>query len=399
MSGRISLIVCGINHRSGGVEIRQPLQISRGDLPKANVILSKRDGVLESAIVATCNRIEFYMVTDNRHDPFSIIERFYIEFSGLSVDEWKGYFYTKKDRHAADHLFRVAAGVDSMVLGENHIQGQIREAYTSACNVKTAGKILHRLFHQAFRVGKQTRTDTELGRGSCSVSSASVDLLKSRLAEIHNPTIVLIGVNQMIALAASSLNRLGYSNLMFANRTKTKAEALARQYGGTGYPLEDLEILLRQADVVISCTSAKEPLIDVPMLDRVKPLREGKKLMMLDMAVPRDIAVPKDYGQEVEILDLDDVREFIKAANEAKMQAVVKAEEIIERRLDEFIYWYDHARLEPAYNGLDDRADELMRSELSPLFSGLPEQLRTEIEEAIRKYSLKLLKLKLNTGS
>ncbi len=396
MSGRVSLIVCGINHRTGSVEIRQPLQITREELAKANMILSRQDGVLESAIVATCNRIEFYLVTENRQNPFSIIEHFYADFSAVSIDRWKEHFYIKKDRHAADHLFRVAAGVDSMVLGENHIQGQVREAYTSACNVKAAGKILHRLFHQAFRVGKQTRTDTELGRGACSVSSASIELLKSRLAELENPVIVLIGVNQMIALAASALNRLGYSKLSFVNRTKSKAEELAGRYQGTGYPLEELENLIRQADVVISCTSAREPLINKKMIDRLISSRGGRKLIMLDMAVPRDIDVPKNYARQVEVLDLDDVRESIKAANQAKQQAVIKAEEIIERRLDEFIYWYDHARLEPAYNGLARQADELMNSELSPIISGLPEHSRIELEEAIKKYTQKLLKLKSN---
>lgn len=397
MENKISLVVCGINHRTASLEIRQPIQISREDLPRANRLLGTHEEIFESVILATCNRIEFYMVAKPMSDYFRVIENFYSKFASIHVNGLREKFYIKKDRHAADHLFRVAAGIDSMVLGESQIQGQVKEAYTSACNVKTAGKILHRLFHQAFRVGKQTRTDTELGRGACSVSSASVEMLKGRLEKIDNPLILLIGVNQTIALAASALNRLGYTNLIFANRTKSKADQLAAQYQASGHSLSELPFLLEKADIAISCTSAKEPLITQATLSEIADRNPSKKLVIMDMAVPRDFALDKSFHPRIELLDLDDVKDFIKAANQARMQAVVKVEEIIERRLDEFIYWYDHVRHEPTYNGLENKIEELMHTELSNLYSRIPADHIAEFESALKRYSMKLIKLKINS--
>jgi len=181
------LVVCGTNHKSSGLEQREALQIGAEDIARAHAELAQIAGVLEATIISTCNRIEFYLVAELPHHSFDIVTEFYRRFREIDITPQRDVFYVHRGKHAADHLFRVAAGIDSMVLGENQIQGQIKDAYTSACAVKIAGKIIHRLFHHAFRIGKQVRTDTEMGRGACSVSSAATDLLKSNLDKSARP--------------------------------------------------------------------------------------------------------------------------------------------------------------------------------------------------------------------
>ena len=165
--GNWHLVVCGVNHHETSVERREPLQLGREDIASAHAQFSRMAGVKEATIVATCNRIEFYAVTDKTIDVFDLVARFYSRFRQFDLSAMRDDFYIRKNKHAVVHLFRVAAGIDSMVLGENQILGQLKEAYSSACAVKAAGKVLHRLFHQAFRVGKQVRTNTELGKGAC----------------------------------------------------------------------------------------------------------------------------------------------------------------------------------------------------------------------------------------
>ena len=184
------LVVCGVTHQTSTLEEREPLQVGTDELARANTVFARLPQVTESAIVSTCNRIEFYFVTARDQEPLDIVAAFYKELKGLDLEPYRRLFEARKSTHAAEHLFRVATGIDSMVVGETQIFGQIKDSYASACAVKSAGKVIHRLFHQAFRVGKQVRTDTEMGKGACSVSTATVELLKSKLS-IHDRPVIL----------------------------------------------------------------------------------------------------------------------------------------------------------------------------------------------------------------
>jgi glutamyl-tRNA reductase len=194
-----NLIVCGINHGNSTSEDRGPLQIGNDDIARAHSVFSSLPGIMESTILSTCNRIEFYFIKDNESEPFEILRSL---LKNLDVTPLRDKFYIKKGKHVAEHLFKVSAGMDSMVLGENQILGQVKAGYSSACSVKAAGKIIHRMFHQAFRAGKQVRADTEMGKGACSVSTAAVGLAKSKIGKSDRPDILFIGV---ITAALSSL--------------------------------------------------------------------------------------------------------------------------------------------------------------------------------------------------
>jgi glutamyl-tRNA reductase len=391
------LIVCGINHKTSELSDRELLQIGRERIAEANSLLGNLPEVRESAIVSTCNRVEFYLVADRSREALDAVRDFYMRFDGTDVSGIAPKFYAKKGLHVADHLFRVAAGIDSMVLGENQILGQLKDAYSSACSVKSAGKVIHRLFHQAFRVGKEVRADTEMGKGACSISGASVSLLKSRISEMNRPPVLFVGVNQMIFLAASNLLKLGCGELMFCNRTPEKAADFASRFDGTGHSLGELPLLLERADIVITCTSSPRPIISEHMILEAASARNGRRLTVMDMAIPRDVEYSGAAHDDLEVLDLEDVKRFMKNRQDRMLQAVPQAELIIDRKLGEFSYWYNHMLHEPLYNGLEDTFQAIRMEELGPVLSALPPETRAVLDKATRRLVNRLLQIRIRT--
>jgi len=393
------LAVCGINHKTSSLDEREPFQLGREDFAAANAAFSNHNGILESAIVSTCNRVEFYFVAKRDIVPFDIVAEFYKEFKNIDITDRHENFYVKKNKHAVDHLFRVAAGIESMVLGENQILGQIKEAYSSACAVKAAGKIVHRLFHQAFRVGKITRTDTEMGKGACSVSNAAIEMLSERLKNLDNPKILFVGINQMISLAANGLRRLEYNNFAFANRTGSKAVEFASRYNADGYPLGDLPKLLTETDVIITCTGATEAIISASMLDDVVAGGGNRRIIIMDMAVPRDTDIEKDYHDSVEVLDLEDIKHFVADQQAIRAKAIPQVEQIIDRKLGEFNYWFDHVRYEPIYNGIYDAYENIRRDELKTVLENLEPEQSNIVNQATKNLVNKLVQLKIRLSA
>jgi glutamyl-tRNA reductase len=394
------LYVCGINHKSSTLDQREPLQLIQNELSKANAVFGNTHGVMESAIISTCNRVEFYFVADQSHEPFSIVEKFYREYKKLDILSNRGNFYIKKDKHTADHLFRVAAGVDSMIVGENQIVGQLKDAYSSACAVKTTGKVIHRLFHQAFRTGKLVRTDTEMGKGSCSVSSAAVELLKLKIPEIESPKILFVGINQMIALAANGLNNIDGRLFFFANRTEEKAIHFARKFeNASGLSLDEMPTLLPDVDIVITCTGATQSIITQEMIDNALAVNHGRKLLIMDLAVPRDTEIGKDYHPKIKLYDLEDIHEFVKAQQEKREQAIPEAEAIIERKLSEYMYWFGQIHHEPVYNGLDGSFEAIRIQEITPLLDKLSPEMKEQFEDVTKRLVTRLLHIKIRTST
>ncbi len=399
LSGTWQLIVCGISHKTSTIEEREPLGFCREELAAANAALYEFPEIIESCIVSTCNRTEFYFVADKSETPMDIIVSFYQQVKGLDINLLRDKFYMRRNRHAASHLFRVAGGLDSMVLGENQILGQVKEAYSSACAIKTAGKVIHRLFHQAFRVGKQIRSDTEMGKGACSVSSASMELLTSKVNGLQNPTVLFIGVNQMITLAASNLSRSHPGRFLFANRTKEKAEQLALRYGSEGYGLDALPSLLGKADIVITCTGSETPLITASMMHTALKEQNKKKQLIMDMAMPRDVEFDSNQFPTVSVFNLEDVQRYVQAQQRKREAAIPQAEEIVERRLDEFMYWFDHVRHEILSDSIIESFDSLRKQELEGIMSKLSPELQDELDTATTKLVDTLIRVTARTCS
>lgn len=379
------LVMCGINHKHSTLEQREPLQIGHEELAPANALFARHPQVLESMVVSTCNRVEFYFVTGRDQEPFDIVADFFHDFNKTDIKPLVENFRARKGPHAADHLFRVAAGIDSMVLGENQIVSQLKEAYSSACAVKSAGKVIHRLIHQAFRVGKQVRSNTEMGKGACSVSSAAVELLNSKIDTLTRPSILFIGVNQMIKLAASRIHQIDSTTFKFANRTESKAVAFAEKFEGQGFGLDKLPELMTEADVIFTCTSSNVPIITRLMIEKTLAARGGRRLIVIDLAIPRDVDYPHESNNAIQVYNLEDIKEFVRDQQEKREQAIPRAEELIDLKLTEFNYWWQHVKQEPLYNGQTDTIESIRLEELKTLLHKIPPDLRGELEETTRR--------------
>jgi len=388
-SGNWRLVACATTHKTSSLDEREPLQLGSDEIARANAVFGGLTAVKESAIVSTCNRVEFYFVTGRDSDPVDAVAAFYSEYRGLDLGRHRGHFDVYLEFDAADHLFRVAAGIDSMVLGENQVLGQLKEAYGSACAVKSAGKVIHRLFHQAFRVGKRVRTDTAIGRGACSVSTAAVEMLDETVRSLDRPRFLFIGVNQMIQLAARRLARIEGARLVFANRSEARAAEFAAGFRGvdsSASGLDGLPDLLAAADVVISCTSSPEPVVTGEALERAAATRKGRLQTIVDLAIPRDVEVPATgLDPSVTVRDLDDVKRFVADRQRQRELAVPRAEEIIDGRLREFAYWYGQVLHEPFYNGGGLLVEEIRREELGSLKNELPPRLQEQLDRATRR--------------
>jgi len=391
--------MCGVNHKTTELREREVLQIGADAIASAHAGLASFQGVEEAVIVSTCNRNEFYMVAGQSDDPFDLVADFYRRHRDLDITKLRDRFYVRIGKHAAAHLFRVAAGIDSMVLGENQILGQVKDAYSSACAVKVAGKIMHRLFHQAFRVGKQVRTETEMGKGSCSVSTAAVGLLKSRLDTEARPVVLFIGAGKMITLAASGWNRLHHHRLMFANRTRAASEELAVKYGASAHSLGELPSLLADADIIMSCTGSREPIITQEMLQTHHAAHPSHHLTIMDMAVPRDVECDSDSVPDVTLYDLDDVEQYVADQQSQRAAAIPDAERLVEQRLAEFAYWYDHVRHEMTAERLIDDFEQVRRDDLTALLAKLPEELRREVDTHTEQLVRKLARMRIGANA
>jgi len=379
------LVVCGVTHQTTNLEEREPLGINRDDLARANSLFASLPTVQEGLIVSTCNRVEFYFVTGRDQEPLDSVTAFYKAFNNLDLAPFRDLFETKIASHAAQHLFRVVSGIDSMVVGETEIFGQLKEAYGSACAVKSAGKVIHRLFHQAFRAGKQVRTDTEMGKGACSVSTAAVELLREKFSTDERPSLLFIGVNKMIRMASTRCRRIHHKDCRYVNRTLDKAKAFARKFDGEAYGLERLDELLVLTDVVITCTSSPEPIINAEMIDTAVARRDGRRLTILDLAIPRDVDYPKPGVSTVEVLDLEDIKAFVDRQQQKRQEAIPQAEKIIEQRLKEFNYWWRHVKEEALYNGNGGRIAAIVTDELNSVLDKCPPELRNELSLMARR--------------
>ena len=394
------LLLCGINHENSSSEDRGGLQVVSDEIAEAHALFASLPGVMESTILSTCNRIEFYFVRETDHDPFELIQLFYKQFKNLDISNLCDKFYVKKGRHVARHLFEVSAGMDSMVLGENDILGQVKAAYSSSCSVKTAGRVIHRMFHQAFRAGKQVRTDTEIGRGICSVSTAAAALAKSKLEESSRPDILFIGINKMIALAASAFDRNHHGRFIFANRTASKIKDISNKYGAESHSLNDLPELIAGADIIFTCTGSSNPVITNEILQKAIELNNNRfeklsrKLIIIDIAVPHDLEDGVEVHPPLEIYRLEAIESYLKDQQERQRLAIPQAKAIVEKLMGEFAYWYNHVKFEPVYNGLGKTFEEIRKQEMDRVMNLVPENIRIEIEKATDRLTSRLLHLK-----
>ena len=396
----MSLIVVGLNHRTAPVSVLERVAISEESLPKALHQLGTYEHVLEGAILSTCNRTEVYAMAPKFHAGVQDLRNFLGEFCHVAPEDLADHLYTFHEDGAVRHLFRVASGIDSMVLGESEILGQVRRSYQAALDEGLVTRVLGAAFRHALRVGKRARTETAIGRNPTSVSSAAVDLARKAFSNksLEGRSIAVVGAGKMGSLAAKALARSGASNITVVNRTEEKAQTLADELGLEARSWDDLGAAISESDIVISSTTASATVIDRAIVqDAVKD--RTTPLLLVDIAVPRDIETSVAELPNVVLRDIDDLRGVVEANVGSRVGEVSKVEEIITSELAHFVEWERATEVGPTVSALVARADQLKEEELERLGSrvkDLTDEQRAQVERAMARVISKLLHVPIN---
>ncbi|WP_047758121.1 glutamyl-tRNA reductase [Geobacillus sp. ZGt-1] len=354
----MQVIVVGVNYKTAPVEIREKLAFGEAELGEAMRQLAKQKSVLENVIVSTCNRTEIYAVVDQPHTGRYYIKAFLAEWFGLEAEAIAPYLLVFEGEAAVGHLFRVAAGLDSMVLGETQILGQVKDSYLLAQEIGTTGTIFNHLFKQAVTFAKRAHSETGIGAHAVSVSYAAVELAKKIFGRLADKHVLIIGAGKMGALAAQNLYGSGVGKVTVVNRTLEKAKQLAKQFAGEAKPLSELSCALLEADIVISSTGSKGYILTKEMVAPLEKMRKGRPLFMVDIAVPRD---------------LDPALAELVAANLAERQkAAARIETMMEAELVAFSQWLQTLGVVPVIAALREKALAIQAETMKSLERKLP---------------------------
>jgi len=324
--------VVGINHRTAPVDVRERVVFEPARLSEALRALTSLPHVREAAIVSTCNRTELYCVADAGQVELGLwLERYHNLGASIAPS-----LYDFRDSRAIAHAFSVASGLDSMVIGEPQILGQLKEAYRAAQDAGTTGPLLNRLFQAAFSVAKRVRTETQIGANAVSVASAAIAMARTVFASFENRTALLVGAGETIALAARHLHADGLNRMIIANRSVERAREVASEFHGFAIGLEDIPTHLHEADVVIASTAAPNAIITHAMTADALKSRKRRPIFMVDLAVPRDIEPEVTELEDVYLFTLDDLQGFVDKNLEGRRQAAREADQLISTEVDRF---------------------------------------------------------------
>ena len=332
------LIALGLNHQTAPLALREKVSLDAERLPQALAELRKLAGVEEAALLSTCNRTEIYaQIAEGQESTLATwLERHH----GLEPGTLSDYLYQHRDGEAVRHLFRVATGLDSLILGEPQILGQVKEAWQAARDSHTLRTPLDRLFQQTFAVAKRVRTDTRIGAHPVSVAFAAVRLARQVFADLDHACVLLIGAGDTIELAARHLVDAKVQRLLVANRTLEHAQSLASRHGGVAMPLSDVIRHLPEADIVISATASREPILRKDAVQAALKARKHRPMFLLDLAVPRDIAADVAELADVYVYTIDDLEQAIEDNRASRREAAQQAEAIIELQVEHYLSWW-----------------------------------------------------------
>lgn len=333
----MTLLALGLNYNTAPVSVRERLAFPADILSDALQDLLCVHEISEAAILSTCNRTEFYCTTQSENQ--NVLIDWIARNKQLNAHELTPYFYSYTDNATIRHIFRVACGLDSMILGEPQILGQMKTAYQAACDAGTIGKLLGKLFQHTFTAAKKVRTDTAIGSSPVSVAFAAVQLAQQIFDKLSEQTALLIGAGETIELTARHLSQQGIGRIIIANRTFEKAHALAEQFNGYAISLAEMPNHLAEADIVISSTASQLPILGKGRVESALKKRKRKPMFMVDLAVPRDIESEVEQLSDVYLYTVDDLQHTIEQNMNSRRQAAEQAEEIIDTQVDYFLAW------------------------------------------------------------
>jgi glutamyl-tRNA reductase len=370
----MTLLTLGLNYQSAPVSVREKLAFPADILHAALQDLLCVKGVNEAAILSTCNRTEFYCTT-NTENPDLLID-WIAKNKQLQTQELTSYFYQYSDTTTIRHIFRVACGLDSMILGEPQILGQMKTAYQAACDAGTMGKLLGKLFQSTFATAKKVRTDTAIGSSPVSVAFAAVQLAQQIFDKLSEQTALLIGAGETIELTARHLSQQGIGRIIIANRTFDKAHQLAEQFNGYAITLAEIPNHLAEADIVISSTASQLPILGKGRVESALKTRKHKPMFMVDLAVPRDIEAEVEQLEDVYLYTVDDLQHTIEQNMQSRREAAKQAEEIIDTQVAHFLAWLRAQGAQSLIKDYRSQAeiirDDALQKAISSLENGIP---------------------------
>jgi glutamyl-tRNA reductase len=388
------LLLLGVSHRTAPIELRERLDFATTGLDRAAIALTERPHVSEAVVVSTCNRAELYVSCDEPPEAMGELRRFLASYHALDQDLLAPHTYEARDDQAARHLFRVAAGLDSMVVGEPQILGQVKSAYGAAADHHCTGPLLNRLFHTAFSVGKRVRSETGLSEGAVSVSFAAVGLARKIFGALEGHDVLVLGAGDMGRLTATHLKGQGVRQILLTSRTATHALEIANDIGADVIPWDDRLSALESCDIVIGATGALEPVLSHSVVETAVRTRRHRPLFIIDIALPRDVEpTVADLG-DVFLYNLDDLQSIVRENLARRGDQVEQAEALVDEAVQLFTAWLRSRGAIPTVVALRQRFEAIRQAELKrlePRLTGLPPEARARVDDVTRLIVEKLL--------
>jgi glutamyl-tRNA reductase len=389
------LLLVGISHKTAPVELRERLDFQVRGVDRALQSLAARGSTQEAVVLSTCNRAEMYVACDDVAATRTDLVSFVSEFHAIDRPTVAPHVYDVAGLDAARHLFRVAAGLDSLVVGEPQVFGQVKQAHTIAGEVHTVGPVLNRLFHSSFVVGKRVRTETGLGSGSVSISYAAVALARKIFGDLGGRSIVVVGAGEMGKLTARHMKTQGVQHVTIVSRTMAHAARTAEAIGGAAaVPWEDLDELLGASDIVITATGAAAPILTKGRIEAIMRPRRNRPLFIIDIALPRDVEAAAGEIEQVFLYNIDDLQATVRENLARRTSEVTRAEAIVSEEVEKFAVWLRSRGAIPTVVALRQRFESIRRAELQRLefkLSALSPDARARVDEVTRLIVEKLL--------
>jgi glutamyl-tRNA reductase len=392
----MSIVVVGLNHKTAPIEVRERLAFSDEACAESLRTLVDGEVVREGLIVSTCNRVEILAAANaqNGSEAAERLSHFLSTVRSVPVELFRGHLYTHADEAAVRHVFRVASSLDSLVVGEPQVLGQVRHAYSLAVEAGTAGKVLHRLVHSALRVAKRVRTETGIAASAVSVSFTAVELGRKIFGSLKGATVLLVGAGEMAELAAQHLAGAGATRILVANRTYETAQALAVKFGGEAVEFRALEEHLAEADIVICSTGAEAYIITTEMAERARAARQNRPAFFIDISVPRNVDPAVAKLGNLFVFDLDDLEAVVESNIREREREAERAELIVESEVMQFQQTLRNLDIGPAVGALKDKLRsiaheefERQRARLGPLSPEQEKAIEEMLMSAVNKIS------------
>ncbi len=371
-------IVVSVNHRTAPVEIREKLSFVESELEQAMQTLQQQKSILENIIISTCNRTEVYAVVDQLHTGRYYVKRFLSDWFNIPIKSFESFLIIHENDKAIEHLMRVAVGMDSMVLGETQILGQVRDRFLEAQSIGTTGTVFNELFKQAITFSKRAHSETEIGANAVSISYAAVELGKQIFGTLNHKHIAILGAGEMGELALQNLQGSGAEKVTVLNRTLSTAEEIAQKFGGTAKSMQELQCSLLEADVLISSTSATEYVITYEMMKDVERFRKGNPIFLIDIAVPRDLDPRIGEIPNVFLYDIDDLQGIVDANLAERERAAEKIGKMIDGQIVAFNEWLATLCVVPVITALREKALGIQATTMESILNKMPDLTERE---------------------